>query len=385
MAKIYVIIYNITYNIVCEVKMSTNSTLNNAKRAKKDEFYTQLADIEIELKHYKKHFKGKTVFCNCDDPYESNFFKYFAMNFNYLGLKKLVATCYNCSPMSGEQLSIFDIIPEKEEKKKYAYKIEITEVTDTNGDGAVDLSDVTYLLRNRKNVITLLEGDGDFRSPECVALLKEADIIVTNPPFSLFRNFVSLLEEYHKQYLIVGSINSITCKEIFPLVRDNKLWLGYSIHSGDREFRVPDDYPLEAANYRIDEQGQKFIRVKGVRWYTNMDYIERHTYLDLWKSYSAEAYPKYDNYDAIDVSVTSEIPDDYYGVMGVPITFLDKYSPDQFEILECHEPACSIEKWRIANPKFKEYKSRQLYINGVLCQKAYHRLFIKRKEKIYGN
>lgn len=310
-----------------------NQGLTNANRAKKDEFYTQLSDIEAELKHYKKHFKGKTVFCNCDDPYESNFFKYFAMNFNYLGLKKLIATCYYNSPLSGEQLSIFDLFPTSEEKRKYAYKIEVSEVVDANDDGAVDLTDVEYLLRNQKNVLRLLDGDGDFRSNECVEILKKADIVVTNPPFSLFREFVAQLISHNKKFLIIGNVNSMICKEIFPLVKDNKLWMGYSIHSGDREFRVPEDYPLEAASYRMDETGKRYIRVKGVRWYTNLDYTERHTNLDLWKKYSPEEYPKYENYNAINVDKTADIPENYYGIMGVPITFLDKYNPDQFEIV----------------------------------------------------
>ena len=314
--------------------MAKNSDLNKANKAKKDEFYTQLADIEAELKHYRKHFKGKTVFCNCDDPYESNFFKYFAMNFNFLGLKKLVATCYKGSPVIYEQMNFFgeSILTEQNSEKK-PYKIEITEVYDTDGDGAVTLTDVEYLLRNKKNALTLLEGDGDFRSPECVEILKEADIVVTNPPFSLFREFVAQLAEYDKQFLIIGNINALTYKEVFPLIKDNKMWMGYSIHSGDREFRVPDDYPLEAASCRIDEQGKKYIRVKGVRWFTNMDYVERHKDLDLWKKYTPEEYPKYANYDAIEVSATADIPEDYFGEMGVPITFLDKYNPDQFEII----------------------------------------------------
>ena len=311
--------------------------MKKANKAKKDEFYTQLADIEIEMKHYRKHFKDKVIFCNCDDPYESNFFKYFAMNFNYLGLEKLVATCYMGSPIVGEQfeqLSIFDILPSEDNSpKRFPYKIEITEVVDINGDGAVDLTDVEYLLRNKNNVLTLLKGDGDFRSDECVEILKQADIVVTNPPFSLFRDFVAQLVEYNKQFIIIGNVNAITYKEIFALIKDNKMWMGYSIHSGDREFRVPDDYPLNASGYRIDEQGRKYIRVKGVRWFTNMDYIERHTDLDLYKRYTPEEYPQYKNYDAINVDITADVPEDYYGVMGVPITFLDKYNPDQFEIV----------------------------------------------------
>ena len=315
--------------------MAGNSALGNARKGKKDEFYTQLADIEIELKHYRKHFAGKTVFCNCDDPYESNFFKYFAMNFNYLGLKKLIATCYTGSPVIYEQLTFFgeNVLMEQASSERKPYKIEITEVSDVDGDGAVTLTDVEHLLRNKKNVLTLLEGDGDFRSDECLEILKEAQIVVTNPPFSLFREYIAQLIEYKKQFLIIGNINAVTYKEVFPLIKENKLWMGYSIHSGDREFRVPDDYPLNASGCRIDENGYKYIRVKGVRWFTNMDYIERHTNLDLWKKYTSEEYPKYDNYDAINIDVTANIPEDYDEIMGVPITFLDKYNPDQFEIL----------------------------------------------------
>ena len=315
--------------------MAGNSDLKKANKAKKDEFYTQLADIEIEMKHYRKHFKDKIVFCNCDDPYESNFFKYFAMNFNFLGLKKLVATCYKGSPIIYTQLNEFgdEETVSVIQNEKRPYKIEITEIIDINGDGAVDLTDVEYLLKNNKNSLSLLDGDGDFRSPECVEFLKQADIVVTNPPFSLFREFVAKLVEYNKQFIIIGNVNAITYKEIFALIKDNKLWMGYSIHSGDREFRVPDDYPLNASGYRIDEQGRKYIRVKGVRWFTNMDYIERHTDLDLWKKYTPEDYPQYKNYNAINVDVTADVPEDYYGIMGVPITFLDKYNPDQFEIV----------------------------------------------------
>ncbi|MBO8476657.1 MAG: adenine-specific methyltransferase EcoRI family protein [Bacteroidetes bacterium] len=309
-----------------------NKRLNAAKSAKKDEFYTQLADIERELQHYWQHFRGKTVLCNCDDPYESNFFKYFALRFNQLGLKKLICTCYNGSPVQGNELIIrfeeFD-----EEPKKVAYKVEITEVCDMNGDGAVDLSDVRYLLQNDKNVLSILQT-GDFRSGECIELLKEADIVVTNPPFSLFREFIGQLMKYQKSFLIIGNVNAITYKEIFPLIKTNKLWLGPSITSGDRKFNVPDDYSLNAAGCGIDENGRKFIRVKGVRWFTNLDHQKRHEELDLVCHYSLEEYPKYDNYDAIEVSKTANIPFDYDGVMGVPITFLDKYNPSQFEIIK---------------------------------------------------
>lgn len=311
--------------------MAKNANLQNAIKAKQDEFYTQLADIEAELRHYKKHFKGKTVFCNCDDPFESNFFKYFAMNFNFLGLKKLIATCYDGSPIAGDELPLF--ADDSTEPQKTAHKIEITEVTDENGDGAIDLADVELLIKNHKNTLTTLNGNGDFRSDECIELLKQADIVVTNPPFSLFREYVAQLVQYDKKFLIIGNVNSITYKEIFPLIKENRLWLGASIHSGDREFAVPESYPLNAAGCRVDEKGKKFIRVKGVRWFTNLDYPQRHEELVLYKRYNADEYPKFDNYDAINVDKTTDIPYDYDGVMGVPITFLDKYNPEQFEIL----------------------------------------------------
>ncbi len=308
-----------------------NKNLNSARKAKKDEFYTQISDIEKELQHYWAHFRGKTVLCNCDDPYESNFFKYFALNFNQLRLKKLICTCYNGSPVQGTELITF-FKEFNEEPKKVAYKVEITEVKDMNGDGAVDLSDVKILLQNDKNVMSLLET-GDFRSKECVDLLKEADIVVTNPPFSLFREYLMLLINYNKEFVIIGNVNAISYKEVFPLIKSEKVWLGPSITSGDRKFNVPDDYPLNAAGCGIDQDGKRFIKVKGVRWFTNLDHKKRHEKLDLVCKYSPEEYPHYDNYDAIEVSKTANIPCDYEGIMGVPITFLDKYNPEQFEIV----------------------------------------------------
>lgn len=220
--------------------MASNADLNAAGKAKKDEFYTQLVDIEKELKYYKPYFKDKVVLCNCDDPYESNFFKYFALNFNSLGLKKLIATCYNGSPVSGNEL-LLDFGDTVDDPKKIAYKVEISEVEDYNGDGAVNLADVAYLLNNDKNVISILKGNGDFRSQECIELLKQADIVVTNPPFSLFREYVAQLIDYSKLFLIIGNVNAVTYKECFKLIQDNKMWMGASIHSGDSEFRVPDD------------------------------------------------------------------------------------------------------------------------------------------------
>ena len=336
-----------------------------ARNAKKDEFYTQLDDIAKELKYYKPYFKDKVVLCNCDDPYESNFFKYFALNFNALGLRKLIATCYNGSPIAGDELPLlFEI--EESEPKKIAYKVEITEVKDYNNDGAVNLADVQYLIQNNKNILSLLKGNGDFRSPECIELLKEADIVVTNPPFSLFREYLAQLVQYNKLFLIIGNVNAISYKETFNLIKENRLWMGVTIHSGDREFRVPDDYPLNAAGHRVDEKGNKYIRVKGVRWFTNMDFPQRHEDLVLYKQYSPEDYPKYDNYDAINVNVTSEIPMNYDGVMGVPITFMDKYNPDQFEIL-------GDSRYHDGNPLPDDIN----VLNGKLL---YRRILIRRKK-----
>lgn len=338
-----------------------NKNLNAAKEAKKDEFYTQLVDIENELKHYRHHFYGKVILCNCDDPYESNFFKYFANNFNAFGLKKLIATCYNGSPITGQELPLF-AIDEEGNEKKVAYKVEITEVKDVNGDGRVDLADVRYLIQNDKNVLSTLKENGDFRSHECIELLKEADIVVTNPPFSLFREYVAQLMKYEKKFIIIGNMNAITYKEIFPLIKNNLIWLGPSITSGDRKFWVPDDYELRAAGCGIDETGRKFIRVKGVRWFTNLDHKKRHEQLILYRSYTPEEYPKYDNYDAINVNSTKDIPVDYDGAMGVPITFLDKYNPEQFEIIG-NEYSLNISKGRG-------------YING---KRIYSRVFVKKK------
>ena len=316
-----------------------NKNLNAAKTAKKDEFYTQLTDIERELQHYWQHFRDKVVLCNCDDPYESNFFKYFALRFNQLGLKKLICTCYNGSPVAGTQLSLFSLDTDGNEKKT-AYKVEISEVKDLNGDGAVDLADVEYLIKNDKNVLSILRGNGDFRSEECIELLKQADIVVTNPPFSLFREYIGQLMKYEKKFLIIGNVMSVTCKEIFPLIMENKLWFGPSITSGDRKFHVPNDYPLNAAGCGIDSDGRHYIRVKGVRWFTNLDHNRRHEKIDLVCRYTPEEYPTYDNFNAIDVGKTSDIPFDYDSVMGVPITFLDKYCPEQFDIIGLSQIGC---------------------------------------------
>lgn len=289
-----------------------NSNLHKAKSLKKDEFYTQLSDIEKELTHYAKHFKDKVVYCNCDDPRISGFFHYFSYNFETLGLKKLITTCYK-----NQERDLFS----RHDSEQALY---LEYEGDKAGNNVPELEEIG---------IKHLKGDGDFRSEEAIGLLQHADIVVTNPPFSLFREYVAQLVEYDKKFVIIGNVNAITYKEIFKLIKENKLWLGESIHSGDREFGVPDDYPLTAASYRIDENGKKYIRVKGVRWFTNLDYKERHEDLILYKTYNEQDYPKYDNYAAININKTKDIPMDYQGAMGVPITFMDKYNPDQFEII----------------------------------------------------
>lgn len=354
-----------------------NKNLNAAKAAKKDEFYTQLSDIERELQHYWQHFRGKVVLCNCDDPYESNFFKYFALRFNQLGLKKLICTCYNGSPVQGQELLLhFDGFDD--EPTKIAYKVEITEVKDMNGDGAVDLSDVRYLLQNDKNVMSTLKT-GDFRSKECIELLKEADIVVTNPPFSLFREYIGQLMEYQKKFVIVGHQNAITYKEVFPLLMKNEVWLGYGFKGAATHFYSPYDDVATSGDHK-----EHMIRVSGVNWFTNLEIPKRNEELDLICRYSEEEYPSYDNYDAIEVSKTADIPSDYSGVMGVPITFLDKYCPTQFELLGItdrgNEYGIKTKEYTpMDSPKYGDLNRRgAIMVNGVL-KSTYARVLIRNK------
>ena len=322
--------------------MAGNSNLKDSVRQKQDEFYTQLSLVESEMKHYRQHFKGKTVLCNCDDPYESNFFKYFAMSFNALGLKKLITTCFATSPVTGKEFQYFvnnggqlsfisseNNAPVQDENGRKPYKVEITEVTDENGDGRIDLADVEFLMRNKKNTMTLLDGDGDFRSPECVELLKEADIVVTNPPFSLFREYIAQLLEHKKCFVIIGNQNAVAYKEFFPLLKNNEVWLGYN--SGHFWFKVPDSYEEKQTDFKIDENGQKWRRMGNICWFTNLDIEKRHEKMPLFRTYSSDIYPKFDNYDVINVNRVADIPCDYDGVMGVPITFMSQYNPDQFD------------------------------------------------------
>lgn len=397
--------------------MAENKNLSVAKKAKKDEFYTQLADIENELKHYETHFYGKTILCNCDDPYESNFFKYFAMRFNQLGLKKLIATCYAGSPVADTQMSLFDDNEQlKQTRTGVPHKIIITEVTDLNGDGAINLADVECLIKNNKNVLTRLEGNGDFRSNECVELMKEADIVVTNPPFSLFREFVAQLIKYEKKFLIIGNQNAITYKEIFKLIKDNMIWLGFK--SGHTLFQVPESYTipdfydkndkgkLRSNGYIIDENGRLWRNLGNICWFTNLDHNKRHEEIDLYKQYVPEEYPQYDNYDAINCDLVANIPIDYDGVIGVPISFLDKYCPEQFEILgatqrDCHNEIPDTRKyddyWEVKpngektgasggktnenGNLLKNDGKHNYFVNseGRQIQSTYQRIFIRKK------
>ena len=351
-----------------DFEMSTNATLHKGKKQKNDEFYTQLVDIENELRYYKEHFNGKTVYLNCDDPYESNFFKYFAANFNHLRLERLLATSYKPSPFAGGQLPLDSIEGLKEMDAETGFVLDIRAVADYDGDGAVGLSDVDWLLRNDANASYPLDGDGDFRSPECVELLRQADLVVTNPPFSLFREYVGQLMDQNKQFLIIGHQNAISYKEIFPLIRDEMLWLGYGFKGGVGHFFSPYEDYAAASDHR-----KGMIRVSGVTWFTNLDHDKRHEELILYREYTPNDYPKYDNYDAINVDRTQDIPADYSGAIGVPITFLTKYNPDQFEILSAND----LRK-RDSVP-FKEHgliKDKDGSIGG---QPKYVRMVIRRK------
>ncbi|MCB0104220.1 MAG: adenine-specific methyltransferase EcoRI family protein [Anaerolineales bacterium] len=323
-----------------------NQGLGAAKAAKKDEFYTQYVDIQKEVEAYLEFdedtFRSKVVYCNCDDPFESNFFKYFAANFNRLGLKKLITTSYDGSPIAGEQLTFDEYIEGNSKRQKpKAISVQIEEVTDLNDDGATGIEDVKLFLEQTPHTRTPLAGGGDFRSAECVELLKQADIVVTNPPFSLFREYVALLVENEKKFLIIGNTNSITYKEVFPLIMGNRLWLGCTNFNVGMFFEVPDNW--ERFHHIDEETGRKIARVSTSCWYTNLDHGRRHAPLSLMtmadnlrfsKNLKGKAaYDRYDNYDAIEVGTYKEIPSDYEGMMGVPVTFLDKYNPDQFDIL----------------------------------------------------
>ena len=343
----------------------TNNNLHESKKSTNAEFYTLLPDIEKELKYYKEYFRWKVVFCNCDDPYESNFFKYFAMNFNFLWLKKLIATSYSTSPIAHTQLTLF--------WDKKSYKIEINEVYDANWDWAEDIADVKYLLETGKwkNKLVLLKWDGDFRGEESINLLKQSDIVVTNPPFPLFRQYISQLIQYNKKFLIIGNSNAITYKDVFPFIKANKLWLWITRQwSGSMRFKIPDNAPIK--QWQKVENGIRYQTIWNSAWFTNLNYKKRHEELLLYKKYNPNEYPKYDNYDVIHIEKVVDIPIDYDWVMWVPITFLWKYNPEQFEILWC-----SYSYWDIWEPWHKKWDSFNVSINGV---DKYKRLFIRHKK-----
>lgn len=382
-----------------------NSNLTNAKKAKNDEFYTQYHDIEKEINAYldynSKVFRGKTVLLPCDDPEWSNFTKFFAQNFERIGLKKLISTSYAADSKkyeSGYQPTLFEeSAPQYDKKKTTSHGKIFTLTRDKTGDGKVNVDDLEW---------HYLKGDGDFNSDEIKKLRDEADIIITNPPFSLFRDFLAWIVKAEKQLLIIGNMNAITYKEVFPLIKENKLWLGPSISSGDREFQVPDSYPINAAGWRIDEDGRKFLRIKGVRWFTNLDHGKRHKPLKLMsmsdnlrfnkKFKGKESYDHYDNYDALEVPFTDAIPSDYKGMMAVPISFLDKYSPEQFTILGTSDNGLVDDKFKKTPGLTKEFVADYYKAGGTgaykegnptagyyennIAKMAYKRIFIRHKK-----
>jgi len=379
-----------------------NSNLTNAKRAKNDEFYTQYGDIQKEIEAYLEFnpdvFRGKAVYCNCDDPFESNFFRYFVLNFNKLGLKQLITTSYKPSPIANTQLSLFGDdktltkstcppLAGKGRPKITANKFIINDVRDIDDDGEFNLKDIAKQLKaNKHNEWTPLQGDGDFRSDECVNLLKQSDIVVTNPPFSLFREYVKQLFDYNKKFVIIGNMNAITYKEIFPLIKTNKLWLGNGFHAGNAYFFTPNTRDFASGVY---DAKTGLVKFRNVCWFTNLDHGRRHQPLPLMTmeenlKYSKHkeikgknAYDKYDNYDAIEVPFTDAIPSDYKGVMGVPISFLDKYSPEQFEILGSDYNIKEGLLPKLVNPKWKGKLDRG-YVNN---KRLYTRILVRHKKK----
>jgi addiction module RelB/DinJ family antitoxin len=352
---------------------SGNAKLNHAFIVKKDEFYTLYEDVEKEMKNHTVSLKAKNILCNCDDPFESAFFRFFIVNFNRLGLASLTSTCYKDSSLAGKEYPLDGLTS--------AYKAVVTEVSDetiVRPDGSLDLESLFTMPSNQ---LELLFGDGDFRSDECIELLKKADIVVTNPPFSLFREYMGQLERHKKDFIILGNMNATTTKEIFPLFRDNKVWYGDSIRSGDRKFFVPDSYPLNATGCGIDDNGRRFIRVKGVRWFTNLKTTRTQKAIELTRFYNKKEYPKYDNYDAIEVGRTQNIPTNYEGVMGVPITFLDKYSPEQFEIimLANGNARTNVPKKTLSKVNYRKHPEDRGGVGIINGQRVYARILIRRK------
>jgi len=359
----------------------SRENLAKAKKAKNDEFYTQYVDIQKEVESYIEYnpdtFRNKIVYCNCDDPYESNFFRYFVLNFKRLGLKKLITTSYKPSPVANTLLELVagggnSKVKSKNSLEVTANKIIINSVGDIDGDGEFSLKDIAQQLKeNKNNEWEPLKEDGDFRSEECIKLLKKADIVVTNPPFSLFREYVAQLFEYGKQFLIIGNMNAITYKEVFPKIKENKMWLG--VFSGAKKYLIPDGVNFKRSNIEVGEDGKRYAKMGNTVWFTNLDHGRRHQPLNLMtmeenKKFNSKVkksktiYKKYDNYNAIEVPFTDVIPSDHEGVMGVPISFLDKYNPDQFEIIKFRHGA----------------DGKDLAING---KTPYFRILIKHKKK----
>ncbi len=363
-----------------------NKNLTNAKRAKNDEFYTQYDDIQKEIEAYLEYnpdvFRGKVVYCNCDDPYESNFFRYFVLNFNKIELKQLITTSYVPSPIAGEQLPLFEIEGLKP-KGKEPFRIEINEVKDFDSDGTINLKDIEWLLKHNANVAQPLNGNGDFRSDECINLLKQSDIVVTNPPFSLFREYIKQLFDYNKKFVIIGSMNAITYKEIFPLIKENKMWLGNGFHAGNAYFFTPNTRDFASG---VFDAKTGLVKFRNVCWFTNLDHGRRHQPLPLMtmkdnlkfskhkEIRGKKAYDTYDNYNAIEVPFTDSIPSDYKGVMGVPISFLDKYSPEQFEIVGGTANGQVPNEFKTGNFK--------VYNNPITKdKKIYQRILVKHKKR----
>jgi len=394
-----------------------NKNLQSAKRAKNDEFYTQYSDIQKEIESYLEYdpdvFRGKVVYCNCDDPFESNFFRYFVLNFNRLGLKQLITTSYKPSPVANTQLALFGddktLTKSKGRPKINANKFIINEVRDIDGDGEFNLKDVAQQLKaNKHNEWTPLEGDGDFRSEESIKLLKQSDIVVTNPPFSLFREYIKQLVDYDKKFLIIGTLNAITYKEVFPLLKENKVWLGNNckVNGGAMFYEIPEAIANldQVREIKTKEDGKKvyITRVQGVRWFTNLDHGRLHqplplmTEAEIIKFSTKKPFDKYENYDAIEVSLVKNIPSDYDGVMGVPVSFLDKHSPEQFEIVGMCENKdlyklktkvyTTVECKQAYLDKFGKKGTYDLNASGViirngLMEKVYQRVLIKHKKK----
>ncbi len=382
-----------------EKRNMANNNLTNAKRGKNDEFYTQYRDIQKEIQAYLDYnpdtFRNKVVYCNSDDPYESNFFRYFVLNFDKLGLKQLITTSYKPSPVANTQLELYGddktLTKSKGRPKINANKFIINEVHDIDGDGEFNLLDVAMQLKTNKNNEWMpLDEDGDFRSNECINLLKQSDIVVTNPPFSLFRPYVKQLFDYKKKFLIIGNINCITYKEVFQKIKNNEIWLGNGMGRWISGFIVPESYELYGTEAKIDEKGDRIVATNNCLWLTNLDHGRRHKELPLMtmeenlkfskhkEIKGKKTYDKYDNYDAIEVPFTNAIPSDYDGVMGVPISFLDKYNPEQFKIIGASDNGVVDEKYKL--PHFK--KHNEPYVNN---EKQYKRIFIMHNKKQYEN